>query len=251
MFAKLKKIIARLICNNTVGKLIGFTLRNKISYFNKTIILTNSPFITPYIKSMLYWRLYESAEAKSVMKYINDSHDIIELGSSIGAISSLSGKYKGDKKLVCIEVNSDLIPVIEKNLVYNEVKNYSIKNIAIGNNSQDLWFTPGVHSTHGQVGKKMSNNSIKIKVISLSELLKIEQIKDYNLICDIEGSEIDILLSNPESLLNCQTLIIETHKVERNGRIFLPSDMKEIILKLGFACVEERDVNFVFKRLGK
>jgi FkbM family methyltransferase len=248
MLSKIKAIIAKLICNDTTGKIIGFFLKNKIGYFNKITVLTDSPYITPYIKSMLFWGLYESAEAKSVLKYIDDKHDIIELGGSIGVISSLVGKFKGSRKIICVEVNSDLVPVIEKNLNHNKVTNYTIKNIAIGDDSADLWFTPGAHSTHGQVGERLSNDSIKIPMTTLSELVTSEKISQYNLICDIEGSEIDIILSDPNSLKNCQTLIIETHEVTRNGRTFQATDMKDMILKLGFICKEEYGVNFVFTR---
>ena len=248
MLAKLKGIVAKILCNSISGEIIGFILNNKIPFFSTITVLTDSSFISPYIKSLLFWRIYEGAEAKYVMKFINDEHDIVELGSSLGVIASLAGKYSGNKKIVCVEINSDLIPVIEKNLIYNKVENYSIQNIAIGD-SVDLWFTPGLHSSHGQVGQRVSDKSIKIKAVTLSELLKIEQITDYKLICDIEGSEIDILLSDPQSLKNCHTIIIETHKTERNGQIYQPADMKEIIINLGFVCVEERDVNYVFSRI--
>jgi len=68
------------------------------------------------------------------------------------------------------------------------------------------------------------------------------------LICDIEGSEIDILLNDPQSLENCELMIIEAHKVQRNNVTYTAEDIKKMIEKLNFSLIDQYSVNFVFTK---
>ena len=241
-------MIAKLICSRPMAIFITAISQNRIRYRGGIVVDTSDNHISGYLKCMLFWWMYEKAEAQSILKYVHNQYDIVELGSSIGVVSSVAGKMKGNRRILCVEVNQDLIPIIERNLKLNGISNYKIRNTAIGVGDDSLWFTPGMHSTHGQVGSRISDASIRIETVPLTRLLEQEAIGDFVLISDIEGSEFDIILNDPGSLKNCKLIILEAHTVSRNGKVYSPTDIKQLILNEGFVCVEERNVNFVFAR---
>jgi len=197
---------------------------------------------------MLYWNIYESAEARFVSKHITNKYDVVELGSSIGAIGTLAGKIKGDKKLICVEVNPDLTDIIKKNLILNGVNNYRVCNVGIGNSNSCLWFNEGANNTTSYLSTGRESGSKKIETLKLSNILQKESVGKYQLICDIEGSEIDILLNDPQSLENCELMIIEAHKVQRNNVTYTAEDIKKMIEKLNFSLIDQYSVNFVFTK---
>jgi len=121
---------------------------------------------------MLYWNIYESAEARFVSKHITNKYDVVELGSSIGAIGTLAGKIKGDKKLICVEVNPDLTDIIKKNLILNGVNNYRVCNVGIGNSNSCLWFNEGANNTTSYLSTGRESGSKKIETLKLSNILQ-------------------------------------------------------------------------------
>ena len=248
MFPNLKKFAANALCSSPIAFLISNVCRNKIRYFGDVLVDTSGKQISGYLKCMIFWRMYEKAEASSIIKYLTDANDVVELGSSIGVVGCLAGKLKGDRRLLCVEVNQELIPLIERNMELNQVSNYKIRNVAIGSSDESIWFTPGKHSTHGQVGAHVSEDSIKIESMALSALLSQESIGEFVLICDIEGSEIDIILDDSDSLRNCKLIVMETHSVRRKNRTYSPEAIRDLIVNAGFVCIEERNVNYVFVR---
>ena len=237
MFPNLKKFAANALCSSPIAFLISNVCRNKIRYFGDVLVDTSGKQISGYLKCMIFWRMYEKAEASSIIKYLTDANDVVELGSSIGVVGCLAGKLKGDRRLLCVEVNQELIPLIERNMELNQVSNYKIRNVAIGSSDESIWFTPGKHSTHGQVGAHVSEHSIKIESMALSALLSQESIGEFVLICDIEGSEIDIILDDSDSLRNCKLIVMETHSVRRKNRTYSPEAIRDLIVNAGFVCI--------------
>jgi FkbM family methyltransferase len=247
MIALLKLYIAKFITNDLLSRLIAAIYSNKIPHGNFRIDTSNA-LISPNIKAMIFWKIYESAEIRFIKKYIDDTLDIVELGASIGVVSTYLGSRKGEKKMYNIEVNPGLISVIEYNLKLNGITNFSVLNMGIGVSGSSLYFDKGKYTTHGSISGIYSEGALKIKLKSLSDLLNEKQIGNYALVCDIEGSEIDILLNDPNSLNRCKIIIIETHTVVRNGKSYTPDDIKSMVLAQGFELTEELHNNYVFKR---
>lgn len=249
MIRAFKLIISKLIANNFTGIIISSIFKDKIPYFSGTTINTKFDVVNSKIKSMLFWRLYEGQEARSVIKYIQPNDVVVELGSSIGAIGSVIGKKIGSSgMLYSVEGNKDLIPLIETNFKLNKVPNYKIIDGCIGNSQTSLWFVKSRENTHGYITDQFINGGLPISSITLSEILKQEEIEEFVLVCDIEGAEIDILLKDKSSLNKCKLVIIETHKVSRSGVQYDSDYMKNIFLELNFELIDSNGVNFVFKK---
>ena len=227
------------------------TIKHGRFRIHNAIIVTNSKAIQPKTCAQIFFGLYESAEIRYALQYIPDNSTVIELGSSIGIVSSVVARNKVNCNLFCIEINPHLIPVLKENLEHNTESGYAIFNYAlIGavNSNAEIYFEKGSDSTTGKITRQASEITEKIEAISLSGFLKQQKIKEYVMICDIEGAEIDLLLNDHKALIKCRLLIIEVHQTFHEGREYTIEDMKNLILAIGFEMVDNYGPNFVFKR---
>ena len=69
---------------------------------------------------MLLMRAYKSAEYRFAMRYVPTDCDMVELGASIGVMTShLARRMEPGKQLIAVEADARLIPLIERNLADN------------------------------------------------------------------------------------------------------------------------------------
>jgi FkbM family methyltransferase len=244
---KIKVLIAKALCSDIFGRLIGKIYSERIP-FHGSYIFTHYPLIKNYIKASLFWKLYESAEIHFIRKHIDDSYDVIELGGSIGVVSVQIGKKLKSKKLYIIEANPFLIQIIKKNIDENKIENYRIINCALNTEHGTSVFLPGDKNTTGKISTSENQNGINVESKSLSNIIEENGIGPFVLVCDIEGSEADLLINNSVSLKNCQKIIIETHSTTFNGVNYSPESLKQLILKSGFKLIDQHGVNFVFEK---
>ncbi len=101
---------------------IGKILNSKIIYnalikpfFSNNIFTTQSFKIDlnnqpHFIKSSIFWGIYERSEISLIKKFINKEAPVIELGASIGAASLAIVNSVSNQNVVSIEANPRLIP---------------------------------------------------------------------------------------------------------------------------------------------
>ena len=236
---KLKYAIAKIISLPSVGNFIAMLFKNRIPY-NSIIVKVNSPLITGRIKAYLFWGLYESSEARLIKKYlINNALPIIELGASIGVVSSLINKYKKAGVLSYhFEADERFIPIVEENLKLNKSLNYLVEQSIIGKKGYE--FKIGENNT---VGKVIQGNNSNQGCVPLNEVLEKHKINEYFLVSDIEGAEAFFLIDEPKPLDKCMGILIELHKIDINNKTYNIHDLKSAISNLGFNIVEENGPN--------
>jgi FkbM family methyltransferase len=201
---------------------------------------------------MIFWGFYEGAEMRLIQNCLPKNIPVIELGSSLGIVSSTAiSCLNVDTPYTCIEANPYLKDYINFNInKHNPLKNnYSVINAAIA------------YNTNGFIEMNISNNNTessivnsadysnhkttKVKAITLGEIIS----KEYTLICDIEGAEIDVLKNDIDALKNCNHLFIELHKTKYEGKNYDVSDLKKIItISLGFSLAVADGNVFYYKR---
>ena len=251
MVLKIKLILAKVLCSNLVGNLIGFFFKNRIPslVFRDLKFDCSSNQISSSVKAQIFFGIYESAEYRFCKKYVPINANVIELGSSIGLISSFLYRNKSPKKIIAVEANPELKPVIASNFILNFVTNYKIISKAIGlGKSENLWFSRGSDNTTGVISDKQSLGAIKVECITLSDLIEEENFDNYVLICDIEGGEVDILQDTGNGLDRCDMMIIEIHRVEREGREYSIDDIVYEIQAKEFKIIDRYGNTFVFSK---
>ena len=251
MLIKLKVVVAKILCSDIVGRIIASVYQNKLPslVIRGLKIDASSSQIAPSTKAQIFFGIYESAEYRFCKKYIPRNANVIELGSSIGLISSFVSKAKCPQNIIAVEANPELIPIIASNFTLNGVKNYKIINKAIGfDQSENLWFSKGSDNTTGVISDKQSDGAVKVHCTTLSDIVTQEDFGAYVLICDIEGGEVDILKDKNNGLRSCDLIIMEIHTTERSDRTYSIDEIADDIIAIGFKVLDRYGNTFVFSK---
>lgn len=228
------------------GKMIRKFYRNIIP-MNGLIFDVSNPGITNRTAATIFHKAYEKNELLFISKYLNTSLPTIEFGSSIGVTGSFIGKLSAEK-IYCVEANPELITTIERQFELNKLDRHVIYNAAVSTSKNPVYLKrPGSSDTSLLVTETDGTEMI-IESTSLRDILDNEHIAEFNLVCDIEGSEVDFLTNEPDSLNNCRLLIIELHQTVFNDKRYQIGDIEEIIRNLGFKLLERKEEVFAFSK---
>ncbi len=247
---KIKQLLYRMLCHDSIGKIIRAKYNNRIPSRGCQIDVRDSAILSPTV-AKIYWNIYERAEANFVNKYLPSSLDVIELGSSIGVVSSCIGKQLDHDgvRLICVEANPQLIHVLERNLKINanSVEHYVINAAIDYSGKNEVSLEIGERTTDSKVTD--SHFGSIVPALTLAQLCNQFDVKEFCLVADIEGKEWELLYSETELMRKCQMIIMEIHSEFLNGTQ-LPSEMlaNDIVGKLGYTVIDRRGDVFVFSR---
>lgn len=93
------------------------------------------------------------------------------------------------------------------------------------------------------------NEGQGVNKITLSEILNTQNISDYILVSDIEGSEIEFLMNDALSLNNCKQVFIELHETVYRNKKHTVEEMHFLLTGLGFLLFN-RDGNVLANKKG-
>jgi len=226
------------------GKIVE--LKGNLVALDGCLFSVDHPAISTAIKGCVFIGEYERPERMMLRKFIEPKWPLIELGGCIGVVSCLANKVLlNPRDHIVVEANADLIPLIEKNRDRNGCR-FTVLHGAIAYGTNEVDF----HVERCDVVKSRlglgTGESIKVPTISLQRIIDEYGFERCNLICDIEGAEID-LINNEASLLSSRvsTLIIEIHKdlLQEQDLIALFSKLK----RMGFSEVQKESDTYVFR----
>lgn len=165
--------------------------------------------------SLLFWGLYEREDIYFINKYINnDKYDVVEFGASLG-LTTLAISSRTSKKIISVEAN----PILYNNLLItkeiNRKNNLIFENAVIDYSNENLVKFTIDHSSLSSSKRSKGLNVVEIIPVKLIEIIKKYSIREYFLVCDIEGAEIEVFLEDMhEDLINnCVGIIIELHPI--------------------------------------
>ncbi len=243
MLLQIKLFVAKILVNDFTGKLISILFSNKIPFHNLIIEVSN-PVIRKRIAASLYFKTYESAEVRFISKYLKAYEGtIVELGSSIGVVSSTLAKANPKAPLFSFEADNRFIPIIENNFKINNISNANCFNEIIGASGYE--FVPGEDNTMGKISKTDSTSN---KMSSLSQLIEKYNFSEFVLVSDIEGAEYFVLNEEKTVFDTIPLLIIELHPIEIENQLISVEDLKNRIQILGYEILEQYGSNIVAKR---
>jgi FkbM family methyltransferase len=242
------------LCNPLLGTLIGLITRNLIRH-GACIIDTSNHRIEASTKARLFFGFYEDYELAFVRKYLPEDLDVVELGSSLGIMSShIAQRILPQRTLVCVEANPYLIPILHSNIRRNATNsNIRLLNVAVDYsgeaevpltiNSNTAW------SKVGFAGGRLTAEYVMVKAVTLTSILTSTSISKYALVCDIEGAEAGIVFADRTALEGCQHMIVELHDTEFQGRPVTVERLRMAVERnLGFTLVDRRSNAFYFAR---
>lgn len=190
---------------------------------------------------------YEQPERNLIREFLPRNLPVVELGGSYGIVSGLVNKIlDAGVPYVVVEANPLLLDLCKENtLSTNSARDLRLLNFAIdysGEEEISFVITGGTHDSHVASDlRKLSSvdQTITVPTITLNGLLETEGIDgQYSLICDIEGTEFDLITQDIEGLSNCACIVVEVHP-----RVFFDlgktvNEFVENLTRAGFQIVD-------------
>jgi len=175
---------------------------------------------------------YEAGKRKLIREFLRAEDRVIELGGGIGVLSCLvNSRLIWRTHHLVVEANPELIPLLKRHRELNRAC-FQIEECAV---STDPEVTFAVHRLmpHSGILAQGDTRQMRVRGRSLAELHDCHG--PFNvLLIDVEGSELEILKSSLNLLLEYRLVIIELHK-EPLGVEGL-KECRRILTSVGLKC---------------
>ncbi len=248
----IKTALAGALCHPSVGRLLSALFQGRIPSlrFGALRLDTRAPSVSPRIVAMIFWGIYESAELRFVRRYLRPDLDVLELGSSLGAVSCrIARRQQAGRKLVCVEANADLLPTLRRNVATHGRKPVEVLNRAIGYDGPTVRLQRGPDNISGRVTRNGADDTEEVPASTLSALLEEQGLGDYALVSDIEGAEAGFIERDAAALSHCQQVVIELHDAEGSAGPLSVDDLAALLVERhGFALRDRHGPVCVFER---
>lgn len=192
-------------------------------------------------------RPYEVPEARFVQTYLAPGTHVVELGGSIGVISTLVRRQIGPEALhIIVEANPELAAVCKHN-ASAEVKpdcTVMIEAAVDYSGAAQVMFDFGHNAHTGRV----SSQGHPVPTTTLAQVSSLLPDGPAALVCDIEGAELDLIIAETEVLKRFELIILETHPHAYIDGSKSLAKMLDLLVSYGFAQAEDADDVLVFTR---
>ena len=202
-----------------------------------------SPLIQTRQKSWMYFGVYEVYELNAVERFVRPNDAVIELGASIGVVSSLTNRRLADPtRHLVLEANPRLIETLEHNRERTGSR-FGIRHAALGYGADKITFH--VNDSFLSGGVEREGDAVTVPTVSLGELIEDLGESPVVLVCDIEGAELDLVEHELDVICDRVDLIImETHPRTAGSE---PTDtMSAKLVEAGYSIVSDDHFVLVF-----
>jgi len=227
---------ARFQVNNPiVGRLVELLgNRIRIDGLNYSVA---SPQITTGHKSTLAFGLHEMEERELIRRWMPSDIPILEFGGGLGVVSCLANrKLLEPSSHIVVEANPAMAVVLEDNRDLNGCK-FQVINKALAYDCDDIELNLDVEFVGSSV-KASADRTVKVKTTTVAELLNTAGFDQAGIVCDVEGSEQDLIRRELASLgARIRFLMVEMHPAIL-GRDVVDDLMREL-KELGFVIKQQ------------
>ncbi len=203
--------------------------------FNTKDIYCNKWFFPRYANG----KFHEPLATEIFLDEIKSNDTVLDIGGHIGYFSCLAGKLAPQGEVHVFEVDPKCINYIEDNILLNNLKNVNVNNVAV---SKDNGYeTIPIHNhPNPMLVVNSSEDSIRVKSITIDDYLAQKQVTPGFIKIDVEGAEWNVLNGMTKTLMQESiTLLIEIHPQNLND--YFQVDYKSILKLLtnnGFTLFE-------------
>jgi len=199
------------------------------------LIDVSSPLIPTHLKGLFLKRNYEWAERSLFLRHFPADMPVIELGGCLGVVSCITNlRLKRPEQHVVVEANPQLLDIMERNRVLNDCR-FHIVHAALAYDRSEVPLFLQLF-TSGNIFQQ-SGESVMVTATSVEQIAKDAGFRRFNIICDVEGCEVDMIEREVGFLgSHVSWMIIEMHEstVGVNG----VADADLTLRDHGFECVE-------------
>lgn len=109
----------RLLCRPEIGRALNFLFQDQLPT-RGIIAFTRSAAVSDSTRAEVFFGIHERQLRRMVERYFRGDLDTVEIGAGIGVISARLGqRLSSARRLVCVEADPELAPLIEQNVAIN------------------------------------------------------------------------------------------------------------------------------------
>jgi FkbM family methyltransferase len=198
--------------------------------------------VDPDLRKWLLNGEYEGPERFAGKRYIRRDIPVVEFGGSMGVVSCLlNRRLKNPSHHVVVEANPQILPTLLENRNRNRCK-FEILHGAVGGAEKTvrIYISEAVLASSALA---TGPDSVEVAAVTLEDILQSRGFERCALMCDIEGSEIEMIRAEIRTLRShVEVFVVEFHPSINGGD---PVEATRLLLRNhGFA--EEWHQNDVF-----
>jgi FkbM family methyltransferase len=166
--------------------------------------------ITPKIERPMRNNRYEGGEAAALRRILREGDRVLELGAGIGLLSTLSAMVPGVERIVAVEANPDLIPLIHETHRLNGVTTVDLRNgIAAADDGSDVPFyvRGDFWSSSMEPASRPYQREVSLPCFGIGTLMA--ELRPTVIVCDIEGGESGLF--DTVDMACVRAVVIELH----------------------------------------
>lgn len=200
----------------------------------------SAPAIRTDLKSYFRRGEYEAGERRLAIKYLPRDVPLIELGGCVGVVSCLINRHlHNPSQHWVLEANPAMIAPLQVNRDRNRAS-FQVVNAALAYAGQFVDFEVSDAFVASRVSRSTPNSTtstIRIPATTLQALASELCLDTFNILCDIEGIECE-LIANEALVLKTKVrwIVMEEHPRVVGNQAFL--EMHEALRSAGFAPIE-------------
>jgi FkbM family methyltransferase len=166
--------------------------------------------ITPRIERPMRNNRYEGGEAAALRRILRPGDRVLELGAGIGLLSTLSAMVAGVERIVAVEANPDLIPMIHETHRLNGVTTVDLRNGIAG--AQDGAAVPfyvrgDFWSSSMEPASRPYLREVSLPCFGICTLMA--DLNPTVIVCDIEGGEAGLF--DTVDMSGVRAVVMELH----------------------------------------
>lgn len=183
---------------------------------------------------------YEVEEAELISRYLPKNKPVLELGGSLGVVSSLIGSLLEETVLhVIVEANPALIEVCSKNVARSSSQVFC-KAVSYNGATALFDVKSNPHASMLSGATSENSNTIEVEATTLSALWHgMGAPEGYTLISDIEGAEVEMVVHDAETLSHAGLIIIELHPHLHTDGLKVIDRINNTLVQAGFFLSEK------------
>jgi FkbM family methyltransferase len=167
--------------------------------------------ITPKIERPMRRGRYEGGECAALRRVLQPGDRVLELGAGLGLCSTVAAMAEGVERVVAIEANPELLPLIRETHRLNGVDGkVDLRNgvaVAAGGGDIPFYIRPDFWASSMEAGSRGYSRMETLPAIGLPDL--IAELRPTVLVCDIEGGELGLF--DALDLSGVRHLVLELH----------------------------------------
>jgi len=168
----------------------------------------DSTLLPPAVVREILRGKYEINERRA-LSWIDPSLPLVECGAGLGIVACLANRrLKNPTHHVLVEANPALLPVLARHRALNGCQ-FEVLNCAVGYGRATTEFFV-CRNPLASSRERPSPRRIEVPTVTLNELLK--PYESATVICDIEGSEVELVAQETLAWAKIRTLVLEVHE---------------------------------------